>query len=173
LWRNIAHWFRYRINPRFNELSGDEVVAARVLNGVCLLIRTACLRQIGLFDENIFMYVEDVEMDYRARRAGWKIQYLPIDSVVHQQKLEGYHMTSLVSFLLKRNAVYYLCKIGKRLDAWCYAALSLALLLLRSLVPYERANFREHLQFSKKLALAYRRILLNQPFDKSFGPPFD
>jgi GT2 family glycosyltransferase len=49
-WRNLIHWVRYRFNSRFSELSGTEVVEAEVLNGVCVMLKAECLRQIGLFD---------------------------------------------------------------------------------------------------------------------------
>lgn len=169
LWRSIKHWVRYRINPRFAEKSGDAVVEADVLNGVCVMLRAECLRDAGLLDENIFMYIEDADLDYRAQQRGWRVQYLPIDSVIHEQKAEGYHMTGLVSFLLKRNSVYYLSKIGKRLDAWGYAILSLLVLVVRGLL---KLQLREHLAFCRKLAAAYRQILLGQKFNAAFGPPF-
>jgi GT2 family glycosyltransferase len=148
------------------------VVEAEVLNGVCLLMRAACLRQTGLFDENIFMYIEDADLDYRARGAGWRVQYLPIDSIIHQQKLEGYHLTGAVSFLLKRNSVYYLRKIGRHLDAWGYAVLSLLVMAARAISPFKRESFSEHVRFCKRLATAYRQILMGRSLDKSFGPPY-
>jgi len=173
LWRSIVHWVRYRINPRFAEKSGEAVVDASVLNGVCVLLRAECLRRTGLLDENIFMYIEDADLGYRAHQHGWRVQYLPIDSVIHQQKAEGYHMTSQVSFLLKRNSVYYLCKIGKRLDAWGYAAISLLVLVARGLLTFSATGFREHAGFCRKLAAAYRQILLGRKPDAGFGPPFE
>jgi len=176
LLRNIVNWLRYRINPKSFELSGDEVVETQVLNGVCLLIRVSCLREIGLFDENIFMYIEDADMDYRARREGWCVRYLPIDSIIHRQKSDGYHMTGMVSFLLRRNSVYYLCKIGKRLDAWGYAIISLVLLTTRGVLTLDRNKFKDYMLFCKKLTAAYRWILTNHDSgrvpDESFGPPF-
>jgi hypothetical protein len=172
LFRNMVNWFRYRIDPKSLEFSGNEVIEAEVINGVCLLIRAECLRQIGLFDERIFMYIEDADMDYRARSKGWRVNYLPIDSVVHLQKQKGYHMTGMVSFLLKRNSVYFLCKIGKTLDAWSYAILSLALLLVRGIFTFNLKKFVEYLSFTGKLALAYQRILFGRQPDKRFGPPY-
>ena len=172
LWRSIVNWFRYRLFPDSLVYSRDQVVEAETLNGVCLLMRTACLREIGLFDENIFMYIEDAELDYRAQRCGWRVQYVPIDSVIHRQKQSGYHMTSLVSFLLRRNSVYYLCKVGKRLDAAGYAALSLLLLLLRGAATFSLDGSREYLRFCRRLAAAYWTILLGRKLDSSFGPPF-
>ncbi len=172
LWRNAVNWFRYRIDPERLEFSRDEVVEAEVLNGVCLLMRVECLRQTGLFDENIFMYIEDADLDYRAREQGWQVKYLPIDSVIHRQRRDGYQMTGLVSFLLKRNSVYYLSKIGKRSDAWGYAALSLLLLFGRGFLTLNKKAFGEYLRLIGRLAAAYRVILLNRKLDESFGPPF-
>ncbi len=171
-WRSLLHWVRYRINPRFAEKSGDTELYASVLNGVCVLLRADCLKQIGLFDENIFMYIEDADLDFRAHLHGWRVQYLPINSVIHHQKADGYHMTSLVSFLLKRNSVYYLNKIGKTVDAWGYAILSLLMMAARGLLSFNRCSAREHLAFCRKLAAAYRQILLRQKPDATFGPPF-
>lgn len=159
LWRNLTNWFAYRLNPESFQLSGDREVEAEVLNGVCLLMRTDCLKQIGLFDETIFMYIEDADLDYRARQHGWQVRYLPIDSIVHKQKTSGYDMTSQVSFLLRRNSVYYLCKVGKRAEAVGYAALSLLLMLARGLVTFQLAS---HLKFCRKLAASYWQILLRR-----------
>lgn len=172
LWRNLTNWFAYRWNPGSFQLSGNKEVEAEVLNGVCLLIRTECLKQIGLFDELIFMYIEDADLDYRARQAGWNVRYLPIDSIVHRQKSEGYDMTSLVSFLLRRNSVYYLCKIGKRSEALGYALLSLLLLSARGAATFSYSEAIRYLKFCRRLAASYRQILLKRPLDESFGPPF-
>ncbi|MGE0132670.1 MAG: glycosyltransferase family 2 protein [Blastocatellales bacterium] len=172
LWRNTVNWFRYRTDPKSLEFSGEEVMEAEALNGVCLLIRAECLRQAGLFDENIFMYIEDAEMDYRARAKGWRVSYLPIDSVIHLQKQDGYHMTGMVSFLLKRNSVYFLCKTGKRMDAWSYAVISLALLIVRGVFTFNFKRFVEYWVFTRKLAIAYHRILFGYQPDEYFGPPF-
>lgn len=172
LWQNTLNWVRYRLDPKSLEFSGNEVVETEVLNGVCVLIRVACLRQIGLFDENIFMYIEDAEMDYRARRQGWRVQYLPIDSVIHRQKHEGYQMTSLVSFLLKRNSVYYLNKIGRRTDAWGYAILTLILMATRGVLTFDLDRLKEYIQFCRRLMIAYRQILSGRGLNKSYGPPF-
>jgi GT2 family glycosyltransferase len=171
-WRNLWNWFAYRITPTKFMKSRDRVVEAQVLNGVCVLVRSSCLRAIGLFDEAIFMYIEDADFDYRARQAGWKVQYVPVDSIVHEQQATGYHMTSLVSFLLRRNSVYYLCKIGKRFEAWAYAAFSLVALSLRAALSLNVKEMREYALFCRRLLAAYQQILFRQKYSHSFGPPY-
>jgi GT2 family glycosyltransferase len=158
LWRSLINWFRFRLAPGTLVYSGNQMVEAEVLNGVCLLLRIACLREIGLFDEHIFMYIEDAEMQHRARQAGWRVTYLPIDSVIHRQKREGYDHLGRVGFLLKRNSLYYLDKIGRRKDAFGYAVFSVLLTLLRGIASLDREQFRSSTGFSKSLLDEYWQI---------------
>lgn len=53
------------------------------LLGAALLIRRKCFDQIGGFDESIFLYGEDWDFCYRARKAGWNVLYVPASKVVH------------------------------------------------------------------------------------------
>lgn len=170
LWRNVRNWIRFRLQPESLNLSGNDVVEAETLNGVCLLIRSKCLREIGLFDENIFMYIEDADLDFRARQRGWRVCYLPIDGVVHEQRIDGYEMTSLVSFLLRRNSVYFLKKIGRQFDAWGYAIGSMVLMSVRGLLHPSRIG--EYCSFVRRLGAAYFQILRGLPLNEKFGPPY-
>ncbi len=47
------------------------------------LYRREMLEEIGLFDERYFAYYEDVELAWRARRAGWRCLYVPAACVLH------------------------------------------------------------------------------------------
>jgi GT2 family glycosyltransferase len=47
-----------------------------------LLLRRAMLDEIGGFDPGFRMYCEDIDLNYRAARAGWERWYVP-DAVVH------------------------------------------------------------------------------------------
>lgn len=49
----------------------------------CVMIRRSVFEQVGLLDEDFFMYFEDAEFCYRARKAGWKISNYPEAHVVH------------------------------------------------------------------------------------------
>ncbi len=159
LWRNLRHWFIYRLRPHRLIHSGDAVVEAEVLNGVCLLLRLSCLRQIGLFDEYYFMYIEDADMDHRARQAGWRIHYLPVESILHCQKQEGYQPNGPVDFLLKRNSFYYLVKHERRREAIGFAILALVVIWLRGLLSLKRQGLQEALDFGHRLVGAWRAIL--------------
>lgn len=52
-------------------------------SGGASLYRAQMLDEIGLFDERFFAYLEDVDIGFRARLAGWKIHYAPKATVRH------------------------------------------------------------------------------------------
>ncbi len=51
--------------------------------GASLLLRRAALDQIGLLDEQFFMYTEEVELCYRLYLANWKNAWIPASMVIH------------------------------------------------------------------------------------------
>jgi N-acetylglucosaminyl-diphospho-decaprenol L-rhamnosyltransferase len=53
------------------------------VSGSCVLLRRQALEEVGLFDEGYFMYVEDVDLCTRLRRAGWEIRFSPELEVLH------------------------------------------------------------------------------------------
>ena len=166
---NLADALHIRIRLR-----SDEPVEVEALNGVCILFRSECLRDIGLFDERLFMYLEEVELQYRSNQRGWISQYLPVNSIVHHQSETGYNMTGNIGFLLKRNTAYFLDKIGKRSEAMGYAILSIGLLLARSITAsgIENESRRDYVKFTMALARAYLTIFARRDPDERYGPPY-
>ena len=59
------------------------------VSGVCWLIRRRVIQNIGLLDEDYFMYGEEQDYCYRAEKAGWNIMYYPVESVVHYKEPEN------------------------------------------------------------------------------------
>ncbi len=60
--------------------------AAEEVFGPCAgaaLYRRTMLDEIGLFDEDFFLFMEDVDLAFRARLAGWRCMYVPTARVVH------------------------------------------------------------------------------------------
>lgn len=53
------------------------------LMGACMMIHRRLLDEIGMFDEDFFMYGEDVDFCYRARRHRYNIKYLPQGRIIH------------------------------------------------------------------------------------------
>jgi len=58
-------------------------------SGAAVVIDKAVFNKIKGFDDNIFMYCEDVDISWRIQRAGYKIKYLPKVSIIHHSYEEG------------------------------------------------------------------------------------
>jgi N-acetylglucosaminyl-diphospho-decaprenol L-rhamnosyltransferase len=53
------------------------------VNGAFMLILRRALEEVGLFDEGYWMYMEDLDLCYRFRQAGWVTWYDPGATVLH------------------------------------------------------------------------------------------
>ena len=76
-------------SPYFNKyyavhIDEDETAEVDVLMGCCMLLRKAVLDKIQVaFDEDFFMYGEDIDLSYRVQKAGYKNIYFPETSIIH------------------------------------------------------------------------------------------
>jgi len=62
---------------------GVEVGPVDAVNGAFMLMRRRVLEEIGLFDEGYWMFMEDLDLCYRCREAGYLVWYEPSVTVVH------------------------------------------------------------------------------------------
>lgn len=53
------------------------------VTGAFLLLRKEIYEQVGGFDDRYFMYVEEVDLCFRAKKAGWQVWYLPKWDITH------------------------------------------------------------------------------------------
>jgi N-acetylglucosaminyl-diphospho-decaprenol L-rhamnosyltransferase len=53
--------------------------------GAALVLRRGALQEVGLFDEEFFLYSEEVDLQFRLRQAGWEVHYFPEATVVHHE----------------------------------------------------------------------------------------
>jgi GT2 family glycosyltransferase len=74
------------------------------------LYRRKMLEDIGLFDEDFFLYMEDVDIAFRGRLAGWTCRYIPSARVVHQQGGTSGYGSDLSVYYGNRNILWYVVK---------------------------------------------------------------
>ncbi len=61
-----------------------ETAAVDVLSGCCMMVRRSAMDKAGgAFDEDYFMYCEDVDLSYRIEKAGYKNIYFPEADLIH------------------------------------------------------------------------------------------
>jgi N-acetylglucosaminyl-diphospho-decaprenol L-rhamnosyltransferase len=80
-------WPTNRFTARYRELDADSSRPRLVdwLSGAAIWLRRDALDVVGGWDERYFMYMEDVDLCWRLRRAGWEVAYEPAAEVVHLQ----------------------------------------------------------------------------------------
>jgi GT2 family glycosyltransferase len=64
---------------------GDRPRPVDWVTGAALLLRRQALDEVGLFDEGFFLYSEEVDLQFRLRRAGWEVWFFPEVTVVHHE----------------------------------------------------------------------------------------
>jgi GT2 family glycosyltransferase len=62
----------------------DEPVETDTMLGAFILLRRTMLQEIGGWDAGFRMYGEDIDLNYRAARAGWERWYVPAAVVRHE-----------------------------------------------------------------------------------------
>lgn len=69
-----------------SDLPWDEPCQIEVVSGAYCMLRRKALDQIGLLDEDYFMYGEDIDLSYRMIYGGWQNWYLPYDIIHYKGK---------------------------------------------------------------------------------------
>lgn len=84
----FSRFYDTALNGRYAQslYNGTEPFAVDHTLGATMMLRREVIQQTGLFDEQYFMYCEEIDWSMRIRRAGWEILCVPTARVTH---LEG------------------------------------------------------------------------------------
>jgi len=84
---------RSRLFGRYNltYLDPGEMTEVDAVVGAFMLVRREAIVDVGLLDENFFMYGEDLDWCYRIKAAGWKVYYNPAVTVLHVKRAASQH----------------------------------------------------------------------------------
>lgn len=67
----------------------DKPIEVDALMGSAIMMRRSALQEIGLFDENFFMYFEEMDICRRAWEKRWRVVYVPQSKLVHYHQRES------------------------------------------------------------------------------------
>lgn len=103
----------YKNHNVFSYISCTHPVEVDWVIGAFMLTRKDVIEQVGLFDQQFFMYYEDADLCSRMKRNGYSIVYYPGVTAIHAycrdsakplfSRLKMIHMKSFFRFFLKRN----------------------------------------------------------------------
>jgi len=103
---------------QFNDLTQVDYIS-----GCGMLLRRAALERVGLLDAEFFAYHEDLDWCVRARRAGYRVAYVPAAIVYHRMHAStgGGGYLSPITYLSARNAILFVRKNASWMQRLTYA----------------------------------------------------
>jgi GT2 family glycosyltransferase len=126
--KNLLRWL---FPKRFPGKERDYLKPIEVdsVIGACMMVRRDVLEQVGSFDEDYFLFLEETDWCYRIKRKGWKVFHVPQAEIIHFQgksaenemakaKIEYYHSRYL--FFKKHRGLFQwiLLPIGLNMKLW-------------------------------------------------------
>jgi GT2 family glycosyltransferase len=86
--------------------------------GAGVLLRRGYLDEVGLLDERLFVYYEDLELSWRGQKRGWRYRYVPTSVVHHVHAATTIEGSKLKLHYEERNRLLVLARHAKARDAW-------------------------------------------------------
>ena len=121
---------RIKIFSKYNYtyISEDTIQEVDAVSGACMMFEKTIFNKIGNFDESYFMYFEDTDFCFRAKRMGYKVVYNPATQIIHykgesvkrsNKNVNMHFYDSMYNFFSKHkdeyinwNILRYLLKVG-------------------------------------------------------------
>lgn len=170
----------------FPPLAFIRIARRRILNaphspewviGAFMMSRPDVFAMVGSLDERSFMYTEDMDWCYRARRAGFRIELLRDVEVIHLGgRSAGRHYGSIERELAAERATLDWMNGSRAYAAlrWVAAVQAhLALSLIATLLPKSRVRLRRPLERRAAARATYASALRRSRPERSAGAPPD
>jgi GT2 family glycosyltransferase len=77
------HLFLWRTNPYTYASETNETRECDVVKGTCLAIRATVANEVSLFDPELVMYSEEVDLCMRLKKQGYVVAYFPTAKILH------------------------------------------------------------------------------------------
>jgi GT2 family glycosyltransferase len=121
-------WYAWQFKRKRGKISRN----VDWVSGACFLIESKLFEQIGGFDENFFLYVEDADLCRRIRQLGYLIHLTSEAWIIHYQGQSVSQYPGRFLHEAKRSQLYYYYKHNRR----CSAALLRFYLLFRFSIKF-------------------------------------
>jgi N-acetylglucosaminyl-diphospho-decaprenol L-rhamnosyltransferase len=130
--------------------------------GACMLVRRRQFEALGGFDERFWLYGEEADLCYRARRRGWRVGHVPDATARHVGGASGHHLGRLAFEHFQRGTEHFILKHqgGGALLAHRLGLLTGSLLRLPLLAVAGRASADARLARRRAVAARLATVLL-------------
>jgi GT2 family glycosyltransferase len=165
LWRELWRLFHLDTfwayaNYPMHKWGLKQIRRVDVLMGACMMLPRKALNTVGLFDENFFMYSEEVDLCHRLRQMGLSLYWLPQAEVIHYGGQSTQQAAEEMFLRLYEGKIMYFRKHQSKFAVQIYKLILIVASLSRlALTPFayleEPVRRQQHLRQSNN----YRRLI--------------
>ena len=104
-WRNV-----YGSNHGVDEVDHgqfDKDTPTDFVSGACIFGKREVFEKVGLFDENYYLYLEDVDLSMRVKKAGYEVWYLAKPTLWHKVSQSSAIGSQLNDYFITRNRLIF------------------------------------------------------------------
>lgn len=154
LWRIIPYRISRSIYDRFSSYKRQDVL---FVSGACLFVRRAIFEQIGGYDPQYFLTVEDaLDLCLRVKKTGYRVVFLPEVQVVHFTGRSGVQAPYLSVWQANRGTIYHFFKHRGTFQALLVSLLLIAAAGMRVIVASLLGTTQKRY---RNVAQIYRKVL--------------
>jgi len=111
-------------------LDPDQVAEVDSVVGAFMMIRGETLEEVGYLDEEFFLYGEDLDFAYRAKKVGWEVYYNPQVTVLHYKRRSSSQNRKRAQYEFYRAMhLFYRKHYAKTTPLWLHWLVMAAILL--------------------------------------------
>ncbi|MBI5634037.1 MAG: glycosyltransferase family 2 protein [Nitrospirae bacterium] len=140
----ISRWYWKSAYRLWN---ATEPIEVEGITGGLILLRREAFEEIGMFDENFFLFFEEHDLLKRIKKAGWKIFYLPNAEIQHFFEESVRSAPLDIGKIYRTSALYY---YRKHYGLFGYIFMKM-LFSLNRIIPFLET-------YLSKLAVPYKEI---------------
>ena len=106
-WGGSLQAFPFGVHECRDFASYREPAETYWANGACMLIRTAAVREVGVFDRNMRFICSDSDFSFTARARGWKIFVVPAAVTEHSLGSSRGSANAEIELIKRKDALYF------------------------------------------------------------------
>jgi len=103
-WRGAAFHNNFR-KDKNTVILNDENRQTSFISGCYMCIRLRDLPELGYMDENLFIYLDDLEYSVRAAKKKQKLYYVPKAVIYHKERGRGKHSPRLIYYSIRNRRI--------------------------------------------------------------------
>lgn len=85
----------------------DQIREINYIPGTAMMVKKEVFEKVGLFEEKYFIYYEDTELSLRAKKAGFKIVFVPKAVIHHQESTSFGKKSGAHNYYMARNHLLF------------------------------------------------------------------